>query len=86
MLEGTARDNLQLGRAEPASEEELAAALEAVGLLQDLTSLPEGLDTTLGRENDLSGGQRLALAGALLADADIVLLDEATLQMDSINE
>ncbi|OIJ99045.1 ABC transporter ATP-binding protein [Streptomyces monashensis] len=88
LLEGTVRDNLQLGRAEPASEEELATALEAVGLLQDLTSLPDGLDTTLGRENDLSGGQRqrLALARALLTDADIVLLDEPTSQMDSINE
>ncbi|MGW5609504.1 ABC transporter ATP-binding protein [Streptomyces sp. NPDC003753] len=88
LLEGTVRDNLQLGRAEPASEEELATALEAVGLLQDLTSLPEGLDTTLGRENDLSGGQRqrLALARALLSDANIVLLDEPTSQMDSINE
>nr|WP_210167971.1 ABC transporter ATP-binding protein [Streptomyces sp. SID4946] len=88
LLEGSIRDNLQLGRAEPASEEELATALEAVGLLQDLTSLPNGLDTALGRENDLSGGQRqrLALARALLSDADIVLLDEPTSQLDSINE
>jgi ATP-binding cassette subfamily B protein len=88
LLEGTVRDNLQLGRNEPAHETDLADALQAVGLLHDISSLPQGLDTFLGRENDLSGGQRqrLALARALLTDADIVLLDEPTSQMDSINE
>lgn len=88
LLEGTVRDNLQLGRSEPVGETALADALQAVGLLRDISSLPDGLDTFLGRENDLSGGQRqrLALARALLTDADIVLLDEPTSQMDSINE
>ncbi|MCL7490013.1 ABC transporter ATP-binding protein/permease [Streptomyces sp. MCA2] len=88
LLEGTVRENLQLGRTEEASEPDLQAALSAVGLREDIAALPEGLDTELGRENDLSGGQRqrLALARALLTDSDIVLLDEPTSQLDSINE
>ncbi|MEV6582252.1 ABC transporter ATP-binding protein [Streptomyces sp. NPDC051582] len=88
LLEATARENLQLGRSRPATDPELDTALEAVGLAQDITRLPQGLDTLLGRESDLSGGQRqrMALARALLSDADIVLLDEPTSQLDGLNE
>ncbi|WP_328664141.1 ABC transporter ATP-binding protein [Streptomyces sp. NBC_00328] len=75
LLEATARENLQLGRTTPATDAEL-------------TRLPQGLDTHLGRETDLSGGhrQRMALARALLSDADIVLLDEPTSHLDGLNE
>ncbi|MCZ1001048.1 ABC transporter ATP-binding protein [Streptomyces mirabilis] len=88
LLEGSVRENLQLGRGRPAADHDLAEALDAVGLREDVDALPDGLDTVLGRENDLSGGQRqrLALARALLTDADVVLLDEPTSQLDSINE
>ncbi|MGR6999194.1 ATP-binding cassette domain-containing protein [Yinghuangia aomiensis] len=58
LLEATARENLQLGRARPARDTELAAALAVVGLADDIARLPQGLDTLLGRESDLSGGQR----------------------------
>ncbi|MFF0416104.1 ABC transporter ATP-binding protein [Kitasatospora sp. NPDC004745] len=88
LLEATVRENLQLGRAQPLGEAELAAALASVGLTEDVARLPRGLDTVLGRETDLSGGQRqrMALARALLSDADIVLLDEPTSQLDGLNE
>lgn len=88
LLEATARENLRLGRTGPVTDAQLDATLAAVGLTEDVQRLPHGLDTVLGRESDLSGGQRqrMALARALLSDADIVLLDEPTSQLDGLNE
>ncbi len=88
LLEGTVRENLLLGSDTTLSDDVLLDALEAVALRDEVLRLPDGLDTVLGRATDLSGGQRqrLALARVLLTDADVVLLDEPTSQLDSINE
>ncbi|MDF3148901.1 MULTISPECIES: ABC transporter ATP-binding protein [unclassified Streptomyces] len=90
LVEGSVRENLLLGAGadHPVADETLWAAVDAVGLTADIAALPHGLDTTLGREVDVSGGQRqrIALARALLSDAEVILLDEPTSQLDGINE
>lgn len=82
------RENLLL--ADPAADDDaLARALAAVGLDGLLASLPQGLDTPMAEGGiTLSGGERhrLALARILLADYDIVLLDEPYRGLDSVTE
>ncbi|MFI8074688.1 ABC transporter ATP-binding protein [Streptomyces sp. NPDC086033] len=81
---GTVRDNLRI--AEPgADDEELWAALTAVGADGWVRELPEGLDTALGDDGcrtDGSQAQQLALARVVLADPHTLILDEATALLD----
>jgi ABC-type multidrug transport system fused ATPase/permease subunit len=86
VVPGTIRDNLLFVNPD-ADEAEVAAVLERVRLADTVAALPKGLDNPL-RDSSLSGGQRqrVALARALLADAEVLLLDEATAQLDGLTE
>jgi ATP-binding cassette subfamily B multidrug efflux pump len=87
LFAGTVRANLELGRA-GVSPESLARALET-SAADFVQRLPQGLDTTLDeRGGSLSTGERelIAIARALAAGPDLVILDEATASVDSATE
>lgn len=82
---GTLRDNLTLA-APSASDDDIRAALAATGALELVDHLPERLNTVLGVGGHVlteAQAQQLALVRLLLADADLVILDEATAEAGS---
>ena len=84
----TLLDNIRLGRPD-ASPEEVEEAARLARVHRFITRLPEGYDTIIGERGvQLSGGQRqrIAIARALLKDAPVLILDEATSHLDAINE
>ena len=77
------RDNIALGRPD-ATEEQIRDAARAAQILDEIEALPGGFDTVYGADSGLSGGQaqRIAIARAILVDAPVLILDEATALTD----
>ncbi len=88
LLRDTVRENIRIGRSD-AGDEEVRRAAKAAQIDHVVERLPKGYDTVLGADGaGLSGGerQRLTIARAILSDAPIVILDEATAALDPDSE
>lgn len=88
LFRDTILENIRLGR-RGATDEEVYAAAEAARCDEFVRDLPEGYQTMVGENGStLSGGerQRISIARALLKDAPVILLDEATASLDVENE
>ncbi len=84
LVAGTVADNLALAPTEP-TREQMLAAVRALGLDDWVAALPEGLDTAVGRRGDrLSAGEQqiIGLVRAALVDPAVLVLDEATADID----
>lgn len=84
LFAGSIRDNVRVGRSD-ATDAEVEAALDAIGVRERFAALPEGLDTQVReRGSRLSAGEKqlVSLARAALADPALLVLDEATSSLD----
>ena len=88
LFTGTVSENIRYNKRD-ATSADIVKAAEAVGAHEFIEALPDGYDTMLGeRGGSLSQGQRqlISFARALVADAQILVLDEATASIDSYTE
>jgi ATP-binding cassette subfamily B protein len=88
LFNSSVRENIRLGKKD-ALDEEVMKAAELAQCDEFIRKLPQGYDTLIGENGEkLSGGerQRISIARAILKDAPIVLLDEATASLDAENE
>lgn len=87
LLRMSVRDNIRLGRPD-AGDDAVRDAARRAQILDRLDRLPRSLDSTVGEDAELSGGevQRVCVARAILADRPVLVLDEATASADPENE
>jgi ATP-binding cassette subfamily B multidrug efflux pump len=87
LFEGTIRENIVYSK-ENVSDEEVTRACKAVGLHHYIRTLPDGYNTVLGDNASLSAGQRqlLTIARAIIENAPLLILDEATSSVDTRTE
>lgn len=88
LFQDTIENNIKVAK-EDATREEVIKAAKKASIHEFITSLPEGYDTKLAELGDsVSGGerQRIGIARAFLHDANMILLDEPTSNIDSLNE
>ncbi|MDE6834231.1 MAG: ABC transporter ATP-binding protein/permease [Ruminococcus sp.] len=87
LFDGTIRENLVYNK-EGVTDSELDTACEAVGLKHFISTLPQGYDTELNEALNLSDGQKqqLTIARAMIKDAPMLILDEATSSIDTRTE
>lgn len=87
LFEGTVKDNIKYNK-EGVTDEQVIEACKAVGLHQFIKTLPQGYDTVLGDKSSLSAGQKqlVTIARAMVENADLLILDEATSSVDTRTE
>ena len=88
LFNASIKDNIKIGKKD-ATEEEIVRAAKIARCYEFIHKMPEGIDTIIGENGQrLSGGerQRISIARAILKDAPMILLDEATASLDVENE